>query len=933
MVNCHSHTTHSIFDSVGYPKDHIDYIIESGGDGMAITEHGNMNSFADAFLYAEKLSRKGVKFKYVPGIEAYFIASLTDWQEAYEQNKELKKKKKDIVIASELTYEIDEDQQQSISDIIKHRNHLTLLAKNQTGIESLFRLTTLSYKNGFYNYPRMDFDMLKAHAKDVICLSGCVSGIFASTIYKLQKQNKSFDEIQNDLLNITDRFVDIFKDNFFYEIQFNKLEQQHVLNKHLVALHKKTNIKLVATNDSHYYHPNTWKERELYRKLSPKFSSFSDTKDLPKCVSELECELYPKNGDETFEAYKKYCSDKNYITDDKVIEAIENSWYLVHDHIGNITVDKTIKLPSFKHTTKSEFTQLAELCIQKLRDKNLHKNNIYVDRLKYELTLIKEKEFERYFLTLHKTMSEITKELMCGPARGSGSGSLVNYLLDIIQVDPIRFDLSIARFITRARCLDENLFSITDTGIKQLKDICIGDKILTNTGKYKSVLDKIIRKEKRVIRISHGNNTFICSLNHKWLVKRNNKIIKIKASEIEKSDFLILKNNKHIIEQDTLLYENNSYIAIDIIDIIDLDNEITLIDFEVKDDHTFYISSNKQDYILTHNSSMPDVDLDFEDKEKATKILQRVFGKDNVLRISNYNTLQLKSLIKDISKFYDIPFQEVNSVTRVIENEVRKKVLKKGDDKNLFKLTLEDTEKYSETFKRFIAKYPYIKTHIDVLYENIRSISTHAGGMLIADTFDGKMPVIISKGKLQSPIVEGVKDKYLEAFGFLKFDFLALLTLRIIRACIEKVLENKGQSTKFENVKDFYNMHLHPDNADLNDQKVFKNVWWKANYPGVFQFSSCLSGNTCITMFDGTQKRIDEIKIGDLVKNYNIEKEKFEIEEVNNFYKRGIKDCIEIELENNVIITCTPDHKFLTKNRGWVEAQALTESDDLVENV
>lgn len=292
------------------------------------------------------------------------------------------------------------------------------------------------------------------------------------------------------------------------------------------------------------------------------------------------------------------------------------------------------------------------------------------------------------------------------------------------------------------------------------------------------------------------------------------------------------------MEQDILL-EKGSYTlaSIEEIEIIEEYNG-DVFDIEVKDDHTFYVSTNNKDFVLTHNSSFPDVDLDFEDKEKLTKVLRGVFGDDNVISISNYNTLQLRSLIKDISKFYGIPFQEVNQVTRVMDNEVRKKTIKKGDDKNLFQLTLKNATEHSPSFQEFIAKYPDVSTHITALYQNVRSISRHAGGIIICDDLDSKMPVIISKGERQSPWTEGVNYKHLEEFGFLKFDCLGLLTLRIMRSCIEKILISRGEQPTFANVRDYYNKHLHPDNADLENKKVFKNVWWKKRYPAIFQFTS-----------------------------------------------------------------------------------------------
>lgn len=687
--NIHCHTNLSIYDSIKQAPEYIDYILSTGGDSIAFTEHGNMSSYPYYYLYTEKLKKQGVKIKSIPGIEAYFIPSLKEWQEVYNQTREEKEEGKKLRQKSEetetLVYEVEEDTKKLHFDKIKHRNHLILLAKNEQGLTSLFTLVSQSFKHGFYKYPRLDFDALTTHNKDknLVCLSGCVAGPFSSLVSRLSHENKTYDEIQAELLNLTDRFVSLFgHENFFYEIQFNKLSQQHTINQHLLDLSKRTGIKLVVTNDCHYPRPELWKDRELYKKLG-RLNFKDENLKLPETVDELDYELYPKNAEDTYTAYKKYCSTYSFYNDEVIKEAINNSWHITNDLVQDIKADTSIKLPEFKSPTK----QLTELCLKAMKDKELDKKQEYVDRLKEELELIKEKKFENYFLTLHKGVNAIKKHLLLGTSRGSGGGSLVLYLLDINQVDSVRFDLLFSRFLSKARV------------------------------------------------------------------------------------------------------------------------------------------------------QYPDVDLDFENKDKVTKILKKTFGDDNVVPISNYNTMQLKSLIKDISKFYDVPFQEVNTMTRVIEQEVRKKVLKKGDDKNLFQLTWENTTEHSPTFNNFIEKYPHVATHIKVLFQQNRSIGRHAGGILICPNLENRMPLIKSGGVIQSPLVEGVTAKHLEEFGFLKFDCLALLTLRIIRNCIEKILINKGKKPTFDNVKLFYNKHLHPDNANLDDEKVFKNVWWKGRYPAIFQFS------------------------------------------------------------------------------------------------
>ena len=130
----------------------------------------------------------------------------------------------------------------------------------------------------------------------------------------------------------------------------------------------------------------------------------------------------------------------------------------------------------------------------------------------------------------------------------------------------------------------------------------------------------------------------------------------------------------------------------------------------------------------------PDIDYDVADPMTLKEILIEKWGKNVVVPISNYNTLQLRSLIKDISKFYGLDFSEVNRVTSVMMKEATP-IAKKahGITAGIYAPTFEEVKEYSETLKQFLNKYPHIAAHVDNLYGQIRSISRHAGGVVIAD--------------------------------------------------------------------------------------------------------------------------------------------------------------------------------------------------------
>tara|TARA_R110000787_G_scaffold269730_1_gene376600 strand:- start:1517 stop:4933 length:3417 start_codon:yes stop_codon:yes gene_type:complete len=236
----------------------------------------------------------------------------------------------------------------------------------------------------------------------------------------------------------------------------------------------------------------------------------------------------------------------------------------------------------------------------------------------------------------------------------------------------------------------------------------------------------------------------------------------------------------------------------------------------------------------------PDIDYDVADPMTLKEILIEKWGKNVVVPISNYNTLQLRSLIKDISKFYGLDFSEVNRVTSVMMKEATP-IAKKahGITAGIYAPTFEEVKEYSETLKQFLNKYPHIAAHVDNLYGQIRSISRHAGGVVIADGLNKHMPLINSGGVQQTPWSEGQNVRHLEPLGFIKFDILGLASLRMVEGAINHILRRHHgvENPTFADIKKYYDENLEPNVLNLNDQKVYKNVFHRGNWAGIFQFT------------------------------------------------------------------------------------------------
>lgn len=225
----------------------------------------------------------------------------------------------------------------------------------------------------------------------------------------------------------------------------------------------------------------------------------------------------------------------------------------------------------------------------------------------------------------------------------------------------------------------------------------------------------------------------------------------------------------------------------------------------------------------------PDIDTDFEDPNRAKAILEEMFGKNNVASLSTYGTFQIKGLMKDLGRVYDIDHNVVNQVNKKIEAELR--VLYKNQDKSTIVIKLEDIERVSPTFNEFVTQYPDLGRDMKRLYGRNRHIGRHACGLIIGDNLPSETAIFTSKGVVQTSFTEGIVNKNISAMGFVKFDLLSLATLKSVNHCL-KLLAKKGDKT-YEELKE----SIRPHNLDLNDIKVLKNVFWKGNYAGIFQFT------------------------------------------------------------------------------------------------
>jgi len=301
-------------------------------------------------------------------------------------------------------------------------------------------------------------------------------------------------------------------------------------------------------------------------------------------------------------------------------------------------------------------------------------------------------------------------------------------------------------------------------------------------------------------------------------------------------------------------------------------------------------------FLRADATDYPDIDYDVSDPMVLKEILIDEWGSNTVVPISNFNTLQLKSLIKDISKFYDIPFTEVNKVTNTMLKEATPLAKKKhGIRAGVYTPTFEEVCEFSETLQKFFLENPKVKSHVEGLMGQIRSTSRHAGGVVIGEELDKYMPLIASKGVRQTPWSEGQNVRQLEPMGFIKFDILGLATLRMMEECIERVLQKHHgiQKPTFEDIKTFYDKNLHPDVINLDDQEVYESVFQAGKWMGIFQFTEKGAQNLA--------KRVQPKSIIDISAITSIYRPGPLSAGVDKAYVEAVRDPLSVKYENEIV--------------------------------
>jgi len=378
-----------LLDGANRIKDLIKRTKELGMDSIAITDHGVMYGVVE--FYKEAVN-SGVKP--ILGCEVYTAKRTRH------------------------------DKQGNIDS---EPGHLVLLAKNNQGYKNLMKIVSIGFTEGFYYKPRIDFEVLERYSEGLIALSACLSGDVPKALL-----NNDFEKAKKIAL----KFNDIFgKDNFYLEIQSNGIEEQKLVNSQLIKLSKETGIPLVATNDAHYLRKEDARAHEIL--LCIQTGKSINDEDRMKFPSD---DFYVKSPEEMEEFFVN------------IPEAISNTVKIAE--MCNVELEfGKLHLPKFSvPDDKDAYEYLKELCYEGLKRQYGENFEDKIERLEYELSVIKQMGYVDYFLIVSDFIRYAkNNNIPVGPGRGSAAGSLVAYCLGITNIDPLKYNLLFERFLNPER--------------------------------------------------------------------------------------------------------------------------------------------------------------------------------------------------------------------------------------------------------------------------------------------------------------------------------------------------------------------------------------------------------------------------------------------------------------------------------------------------
>lgn len=408
FVHLHVHSQYSVLDGQASVSGLVDKAVKNGMKAIALTDHGNMfgiKEFTDYINKKNKSANPENKIKPIIGCEVYVARNG------------LQNKRKEVK-----------------SDA--RGWHLILLAKNHAGYKNLLKIVSKAWTDGFYFNPRTDHAELEKYHENLVCCSACLGGEIPQHI-----TNNELDKAEESVL----WFKNLFGDDFYLELQRHKptspngaqdtYPKQVEVNKHLIELSKKHNIKIIASNDVHFINED---DAEAHHRLICLNTGHTLNDELKMAY--------------TMQEWFKTQEEMNAIFSD-IPEALTNTLEIA-DKVEYYSIEHGPIMPNFPlpEGFNDDESYLKYLTYEGAKKMYPDMTKEIKDRIDFELETIFNMGFPGYFLIVQDFTSAAKEiDVSVGPGRGSAAGSAVAYCLGITKIDPIKYDLLFERFLNPDR--------------------------------------------------------------------------------------------------------------------------------------------------------------------------------------------------------------------------------------------------------------------------------------------------------------------------------------------------------------------------------------------------------------------------------------------------------------------------------------------------
>jgi DNA polymerase-3 subunit alpha len=387
FVHLHNHSEFSLLDGASKIKDMVKYAVDNDMPAIALTDHGVMYGAFEFWAAAKKAGINGIV-----GTELYVATrKRTDRDPRKDGN-----------------------------------HHLVALAKNETGYKNLMKLATAASLEGFYYKPRVDKELLAQHHEGIIICSACLGGELCQKI-----MNDSVEAAKDTAA----WYREVFGEDFYLEVQGHGASVQDEVNEKIIQIARAMNIKLIATNDSHY----TKKEDAHAHDVLICIQTGTNIHD-PKRMKYEPREFYLKPYEEMFRKFET-------IAPDAIANTLE-----IHEKCNLKIETGRVAMPVVGLLEgKNADESMEQLSWEGLERRLPEHANAHKDRLTYELGVIKQMGFAQYFLIVRDIAQYARGNGIYFGVRGSAAGSLASYCLGITDLDPVEYNLTFERFLNPER--------------------------------------------------------------------------------------------------------------------------------------------------------------------------------------------------------------------------------------------------------------------------------------------------------------------------------------------------------------------------------------------------------------------------------------------------------------------------------------------------